>query len=80
VQPWQGLIIVVGRDLCLFSSPPLWLDYALLIRNLNLSVVVTAAEFPDPRILSYDLLFQRVLRYLDMYGEQSEDACYPTPF
>lgn len=71
---------MVGRDLCLFSSPPLWLDYALLIRNLNLSVVVTAAEFPDPRILSYDLLFQRVLRYLDMYGEQSEDACYPTPF
>lgn len=31
-------------------------------------VVITAAEFPDPRLLSYDLLFQRVLRHLDLYG------------
>lgn len=31
-------------------------------------VVITAAEFPDPRYLSYDLLFQRVLRHLDLYG------------
>lgn len=72
VRPSQGLTVFVsrvGRDLCSFSSPQRS-NYASLITNLDLSVVVTAAEFPDPRVLSYDLLFQRVLRHLDLYGGQ----------
>lgn len=60
-------------------SFPSWsLNYALLTELLDIRVVVTAAEFPDPRVLSYDLLFQRVLRHLDLYGERFGNPYYLT--
>ncbi|CEL60405.1 Rho GTPase-activating protein 1 OS=Homo sapiens GN=ARHGAP1 PE=1 SV=1 [Rhizoctonia solani AG-1 IB] len=32
-------------------------------------VVVTAASFPDPRLVSYDILLSRIIAYLDLYVE-----------
>ncbi|QRW20436.1 Rho GTPase-activating protein 1 [Rhizoctonia solani] len=32
-------------------------------------VVVTAASFPDPRLISYDILLSRIIAYLDLYVE-----------
>ncbi|KAH7322079.1 hypothetical protein B0J17DRAFT_723751 [Rhizoctonia solani] len=32
-------------------------------------VVVTAASFPDPRQISYDILLSRIIAYLDLYVE-----------
>ncbi|KAJ1303587.1 hypothetical protein OPQ81_011770 [Rhizoctonia solani] len=32
-------------------------------------VVVTAASFPDPRQISYDILLSRIMAYLDLYVE-----------
>ncbi|CUA68259.1 hypothetical protein RSOLAG22IIIB_13660 [Rhizoctonia solani] len=31
-------------------------------------VIVTAASFPDPRQISYDILLARIVAYLDLYG------------
>ncbi|QRV77927.1 Rho GTPase-activating protein 1 [Ceratobasidium sp. AG-Ba] len=39
-------------------------DYDLYPR-----VIVTAAAFPDPRQISYDILLSRILAYLDLYVE-----------
>ncbi|KAF8312119.1 Rho GTPase activation protein [Clavulina sp. PMI_390] len=44
--------------------------------GVDYEVVITAAEFPDPRVLSYDLLFQRVLRYLDLFVESDYSVVF----
>ncbi|EUC54507.1 Rho GTPase-activating-like protein [Rhizoctonia solani AG-3 Rhs1AP] len=37
--------------------------------GVDYEVVVTAASFPDPRQISYDILLARIVAYLDLYVE-----------
>src|SRR5260370_37239976 len=40
----------------------------LTIAHKFIRIMITASQFPDPDQVSYDLLFSRIMLYLDLFG------------